>query len=86
MRLSDAGLRLRPTKLIYPDHQLPPLPNEDTPRDRSNRLLGGFDGDDCRVERFNHALFACVAKCGKKLCRMRAVPPRKPRGYRSLPS
>jgi len=24
MRLSDAGLRCRPTKLIYPNHRLPP--------------------------------------------------------------
>jgi hypothetical protein len=29
MRLSDAGLRCRPTKLIYPDHRLPPWPTED---------------------------------------------------------
>jgi hypothetical protein len=29
MRLSDAGLRCRQTKLIYPDHRLPPWPNED---------------------------------------------------------
>ena len=41
MRLSDAGLRQRPTKLIYPDHRLPPWVNEDDTRDRSNRLLGG---------------------------------------------
>jgi hypothetical protein len=39
MRLSDAGLRRRPTKLIYPHHRLPPWLNEDAPRDRSNRLL-----------------------------------------------
>jgi hypothetical protein len=39
MRLSDAGLRRRPTKLIYPDHRLPPWLNEDAARDRSNRLL-----------------------------------------------
>jgi hypothetical protein len=33
MRLSDAGLCQRPTKLIYPDHRLTPWPNEDdTPR------------------------------------------------------
>jgi len=41
MRLSDAGLRRRATKLIYPNHRLPPGPNEDDTRDRSNRLLGG---------------------------------------------
>src|ERR1700722_12114326 len=39
MRLSDAGLRRRPTKLIYPDHRPSPFPNGDEPRDRSNRLL-----------------------------------------------
>jgi hypothetical protein len=27
--LSDAGMRCRPTKLIYPDHRLPPCPTED---------------------------------------------------------
>ena len=33
MRLSDAGLRCRQTKLIYPDHRLPPWLTEDaTPR------------------------------------------------------
>jgi hypothetical protein len=40
-RLSDAGQRQRPTKLIYADHRLPPWLTEDAPRDRSNRLLGG---------------------------------------------
>jgi hypothetical protein len=39
MRLSDAGLRRHPTKLLYPDHRLPPWLTEDVPRDRSNRLL-----------------------------------------------
>jgi hypothetical protein len=39
MRLSDAGLRRRPTKPIYPDHRPPPWLNEDAARDRSNRLL-----------------------------------------------
>jgi hypothetical protein len=39
MRLSDAGLRQRPTKLLYPNHRLPPWLSEDAPRDRSNRLL-----------------------------------------------
>jgi hypothetical protein len=33
MRLSDAGARRRQTKPVYPDHRLPPWPNEDaTPR------------------------------------------------------
>jgi hypothetical protein len=41
MRLSDARLRCRQTKLIYLDHRLPPWLIEDSPRDRSNRLLGG---------------------------------------------
>ena len=40
MRLSDAGLRRRKSKLIYPNHRFPPWPIEDAPRDRSNRLLG----------------------------------------------
>jgi len=40
MRLSDARLRRHQTKLIYPDHRLPPWLIEDAPRDRSNRLLG----------------------------------------------
>ena len=39
MRLSDAGLRRRPTKLIDPDHRLSPWLTEDATRDRSNRLL-----------------------------------------------
>ncbi len=38
-RLSDAGLRCRPTKLIYPNHRPPPWTTEDTPRDRSKQLL-----------------------------------------------
>src|SRR5580692_3941018 len=40
MRLSDAGLHQRQTKALYPNHRLPPWPNEDATRDRSNRLLG----------------------------------------------
>jgi len=39
MRLSDAGLRRHPTKLIYPDRRPSPWLIEDAPRDRSNRLL-----------------------------------------------
>ena len=39
MRLSDAGPRMRQTKLIYPDHQLPPWLTEGETHDRSNRLL-----------------------------------------------
>jgi hypothetical protein len=42
MRLSDAGLRQRQTKALYPNHRLPPWLTEDAPRDRSNRLLGAF--------------------------------------------
>jgi hypothetical protein len=33
--------RVDATKLIYPDHRLPPWVNEDDTRDRSHRLLGG---------------------------------------------
>jgi hypothetical protein len=40
MRLSDAGLHQRQTKAVYLNHRLPPWPNEDATRDRSNRLLG----------------------------------------------
>src|SRR5580658_1383875 len=39
MRLSDAGLRRRPTKLIYPNHPPPPLLSEAAARDRSSRFL-----------------------------------------------
>jgi hypothetical protein len=35
------GLGRRKTKLIYPNHRLLPWLSEDTPRDRSNRLLAG---------------------------------------------
>src|ERR1700730_9142730 len=40
MRLSDAGLRQRQTKALYPHHPSPPWLIEDATRDRSNRLLG----------------------------------------------
>jgi hypothetical protein len=39
MRLSDAGLHQRQTKALDLNHRLPPCPNEDATRDRSNRLL-----------------------------------------------
>jgi hypothetical protein len=39
MRLSDAGMCQRQTKMLYPNHRLPPWLNEDATRDRSNRLL-----------------------------------------------
>ena len=39
MRLSDARLRRRKTKLIYAVHRLPLCLAEDATRDRSNRLL-----------------------------------------------
>jgi hypothetical protein len=41
MRLSDARMRRRQPKLIYPNHRLPPWLTEDAPRDRSNRLSDG---------------------------------------------
>src|SRR5258706_10207004 len=41
MRLSDAGLHPRQTKLIYPDHRPPSWLTEMLPRDRSSRSLGG---------------------------------------------
>jgi hypothetical protein len=46
MRLSDAGLRQRQTKLIYPNHRLPPWLTEDATRDRSNRLLDDIANDE----------------------------------------
>jgi hypothetical protein len=40
MRLSDARLRRRQTKLLYPNHRSPPwLTEAATPGDRSNRSL-----------------------------------------------
>ena len=47
MRLSDARLRRRQTKPVYPNHRPPPwLTEVASPRDRSNRLLGGCTDDD----------------------------------------
>lgn len=40
MRLSDAGMRERQTKLIYPHHRPTPWPIRAAARDLSNRLLG----------------------------------------------
>jgi hypothetical protein len=39
MRLSDAGIRRRKTKLIDPNHRLTPFLSEDATRDRSSRWL-----------------------------------------------
>src|SRR5258708_35212104 len=39
IRVSWVGLRRHKTKLIYPNHRLPPWLTEDATRDRSNRLL-----------------------------------------------
>jgi hypothetical protein len=58
MRLSDAGLRCRQTKLIYPDHRPPPWLNEDATRDRSNRLLDGEIGDFASPR-----LYVRIGKC-----------------------
>jgi hypothetical protein len=44
MRLSDAGLRQRQTKAVYPDHPFPLWLTEDVARDRSNRLLAVMRG------------------------------------------
>jgi hypothetical protein len=52
MRLSDAGLRQRQTKALYPNHRLPPWLTEDATRDRSNRLLDG-SADDGHCATFN---------------------------------
>jgi hypothetical protein len=43
MRLSDARMRRRQTKLIHLHDRLPPWLTENTPHYRSNRLLGGID-------------------------------------------
>jgi hypothetical protein len=48
--LSDAGLRRRPTKLVYPDHRSPPWFTEDETRDRSNRLLGINVAEDAKPQ------------------------------------
>jgi hypothetical protein len=66
MRLSDAGLRRRQTKLIYPNHRLPPWLTESAhTRDRSNRWLA----DQLVVVRMRadpkpeHTAFNVLAKC-----------------------
>jgi hypothetical protein len=41
IRLSDAGVRQRKTKLIYPNHRPFPWSTEAATRDRSSRLLEG---------------------------------------------
>jgi len=39
MRLSDAGVRQRKTKLFYPNHRPSPWSTEAASRDRSSRML-----------------------------------------------
>jgi hypothetical protein len=39
MRLGDAGLHQRRTKVLYPNHRLPSWLTKGVTRDRSNRLL-----------------------------------------------
>ncbi len=56
MRLSDAGLRRLKTKAVYPDHRSPPWPNEDAPRDRSNRWLDDTQRSCDRAHRSCHSL------------------------------
>jgi hypothetical protein len=46
-------------------------------------LLGRLCGWDARLEEVAKRL-RC-SKCGRKQCVVRAIPPRKPRGYSSLP-
>src|ERR1700683_4345460 len=61
MRLSDAGMRCRPTKLIYPDHPPTPWFSENTtpgslqPIVGSPALGGPLDGPTCRS--FTPAIF-----------------------------
>jgi hypothetical protein len=45
--------------------------------------LGRLCGWDARLE--DVAKRMRCSKCGKKKCTVRALPPRKPRGYTSLP-
>ena len=55
MRLSDAGLRRRQSKLLYPDHRSPPWPTEDaTPRSLEPivRRVTGEGRFACHRERF----------------------------------
>jgi hypothetical protein len=42
MRLSEAGLRQRQTKALYPNHRPAPWLIEEATRDRSSRLLGQY--------------------------------------------
>jgi hypothetical protein len=56
MRLSDAGLRCRQSKLLYPDHRSPPWPIVDAPRDRSNRLLDDTQRSRDRAHRSCNSL------------------------------
>ena len=46
--------------------------------------LGRLCGWDARLD--DVAKRMRCSKCGKKQCSLRAVPPRKPRGYKSLPN
>jgi hypothetical protein len=55
MRLSDAGLHQRRTKALYSNHRLPPWPNGDAPRDRSNRLLDDTQRSCDRAHRSCHS-------------------------------
>src|SRR5260221_13052802 len=43
MRLSDAGLRRRQTKLVYPDHRSPPSLTEGAPAARGYGSLEEYD-------------------------------------------
>ena len=67
IRLSDARLRRQQSKLIYPNHRLPPWPTEAATRERSNRLLDVIatstkvsSGAQMRVE---NALSLRIVKC-----------------------
>jgi len=52
-------------------------------RSADPRTLARLCGWDARLE--DVARRMRCSKCGRKECRARAVPPRKPRGYTSLP-
>ena len=68
MRLSDAGLRQRQTKLIYPNHRSPPWLTEDATRDRSNRLLGdGRASSRTETQCIKRAMLVELTGLGRKL-------------------
>jgi rRNA maturation protein Nop10 len=52
-------------------------------RQTTPKTLGRLCGWDARLD--DVARRMRCSKCGKKACKARAIPPKKPRGYSSLP-